>query len=268
MSVKFEKFLISSKGFDDVIDITSKVQNIVSLFDIENAIANIFSLSSCTSLITMDSEPNLAYDLFLGLADDMKKTGMIEYDGKKGVIIPKEELLKHKNVSEVFFNLRNKLSDEQVAKIAKSIDVMANLTPEQEEFAKSLNDKLQYSKNGKIAYVELSPDDEQWRKLGGDNNITSAILNNFRRKTLKNDKNLEVVMTFYEANGNYRFSAHAKKPVLYDFFKYIEKNAIKDFTKNAGGHPDRAGGSIGSLDNFECHKWVNNIISCDDFFQK
>ena len=63
MSVKFEKFLISSKGFDDVIDITSKVQNIVSLFDIENAIANIFSLSSCTSLITLDSEPNLAYDL-------------------------------------------------------------------------------------------------------------------------------------------------------------------------------------------------------------
>ena len=213
-------------------------------------------------------DSNLAYDLFLGLADDMKKTGMIEYDGKKGVIIPKEELLKHKNVSEVFFNLRNKLSNEQVAKIAKSIDVMANLTPEQEEFAKSLNDKLQYSKNGKIAYVELSPDDEQWRKLGGDNNITSAILNNFRRKTLKNDKNLEVVMAFYEANGNYRFSAHAKKPVLYDFFKYIEKNAIKDFTKNAGGHPDRAGGSIGSLDNFECHKWVNNIISCDDFFQK
>ena len=63
MSIKFEKFLISSKGFDDVIDITSKLQNIVSLFDIENGIANIFSSSSCTSLITMDSEPNLAYDL-------------------------------------------------------------------------------------------------------------------------------------------------------------------------------------------------------------
>jgi hypothetical protein len=43
-------------------------------------------------------------------------------------------------------------------------------------------------------------------------------------------------------------------------------NKIPNFTQNSGGHPTRAGGGINSNNPEICHKWVQNIISCDNFF--
>lgn len=63
MGVFVEKVFIPTKGFDDVIDITLKVQNVVSNFDTSKGMVNIFTPSSCASILTMEMEPALTYDL-------------------------------------------------------------------------------------------------------------------------------------------------------------------------------------------------------------
>ena len=63
MTVKNDKFTISSKGFDDLIDITSKVQSVVDSFKVKQGIVNVSVLASTASIITMEQEPGLAFDL-------------------------------------------------------------------------------------------------------------------------------------------------------------------------------------------------------------
>lgn len=230
------------------------------------------SAKSATSIIYRffeakgdEIDSSLAYDLFSGFVDDTVKRSLVKVDGLNGTIEPQKELIKDKNAYEVFSKLKEKLTPEQVKTIAKNIDVLSSLTPEQQAFKDSLWDKLAYSENGKIAYLEIAPDDEEWEKLGGDNVVTSRILNNFRQEVLANDDNVEIVVAFYEAHGNYRLSAHSKEPKLLEFFKYVEENKIPNFTKNSGGHPTRGGGGINTKDSKICHDWVENIISCDEF---
>ena len=59
MSVQIEKFAISSKGFDDLIDITSKVQGIVSSMNVKMGMINLVVDSPCTSLTTLEIEKGL-----------------------------------------------------------------------------------------------------------------------------------------------------------------------------------------------------------------
>ena len=63
MTVFCEKFTVSTKGFDDLIDITQKVQNIVALKGAENGLVNVSVTASTASLTTLESEPGLAFDL-------------------------------------------------------------------------------------------------------------------------------------------------------------------------------------------------------------
>lgn len=63
MSIRIEKFTISTKGFDDIIDISSKVQGIVSGFDMVDGIVNVFVVASTASIITLEYEPGLVVDL-------------------------------------------------------------------------------------------------------------------------------------------------------------------------------------------------------------
>lgn len=211
-------------------------------------------------------DSSVAYDLLLGFVDDVLKRNLVKVDGINGTIVPQEALMDDKNAYEVFIKLKEKLSDEQIAKIAKTIDVLSSLTQEQQAFKDSLWNRLNYSKNGKIAYLEIAPNDEEWENLGGDNVITSRILNNFRQEVLAKNKDVEVAIAFYEAHGNYRLSAHSKNPKLLDFFKYVEKNKISKFTQNSGGHQTRGGGGIKTIDPIDCHNWVLDIISCDEFY--
>ena len=211
-----------------------------------------------------------AYDLFLGLADDATKKGLVKCDGARGIIEAQDKLIKDKNAYEIYQNLKDKLTQEQVSKIAKTIDLMSSLTSEQKEFKNSLQDRTKLSQNGTIAYVEISPDDEEWKSLGGDNTITSTILNRHRQSILSSEKyeNVQAAIVFYEANGKYRLSAHTRNENLLDFFDYVDKNAIPNFSQNSGGHVNRGGGSIRSIEANECKKWVEKILSCDDFFEK
>ena len=208
-----------------------------------------------------------AYDIFLGLVDDSTKRGAMSCNGKTGEIALKKEFINDENAFEIYSKVKEKLTETQIKEVAKSVDLASNLNEAQQAFKDSLKDKIKLSENGKIAYVEISPNDPEWKEVGGDNTVTSTILNRFRREILasKEYQDVEIVITFYEANGNYRLSAHTKKPILLDFYKYVENKKIEDFTKNAGGHPTRGGGGISTLNEKECHEWVEKIISCDDF---
>ena len=82
MSIRIEKFTISTKGFDDIIDISSKVQGIVSGFDIVNGIVNVFVVASTASIITLEYEPGLVVDLPEVLNNIVPVNRVYEHDKK------------------------------------------------------------------------------------------------------------------------------------------------------------------------------------------
>lgn len=214
-----------------------------------------------------------AYRIMLGLVDDGLKRNLFELDAENGIIKPTQKLEDDKYAYEIFVAVNKQISDQQRKTIIEKVDIMANLTPEEERFKAALYSKMEISSNGKIAYVAISPDSEEWRNLGGDNPRTSTILNRFRQDVIKNNfkdnrlNNVELALVFYESNGTYRLSGHCKNKTLLKFFKYINNKVISGFVDTSGGHPDRAGGCIlNSTDKDECEKRVNAIISCSDFY--
>lgn len=62
MTMKTEKFNISSNGFNDFIDITSKIQGVISSFNIKDGIVNISTPASTASIITFEPENGLKDD--------------------------------------------------------------------------------------------------------------------------------------------------------------------------------------------------------------
>ncbi len=62
MGISSEIFTISSNGFDDLIDITSKVQDIVSRINKETALVNISVIAPTASVITLENESGLVGD--------------------------------------------------------------------------------------------------------------------------------------------------------------------------------------------------------------
>lgn len=63
MTVKTERFAISTKGFTDIIDITSLIQQKLSKIDLNNGIVTIFSAGSTAGITTVEYEPGLIKDL-------------------------------------------------------------------------------------------------------------------------------------------------------------------------------------------------------------
>jgi len=62
MSVLNNKFIISSVGNNDLIDITEKIKYIAFNCEAQNAIINIFTKSAHSSIITLDYEKGLGQD--------------------------------------------------------------------------------------------------------------------------------------------------------------------------------------------------------------
>lgn len=58
-----EEFSIDTKGFSDIRDITSRVQDIVARSRISNGIVNIFVIGSTASVTTIEYEPALVEDM-------------------------------------------------------------------------------------------------------------------------------------------------------------------------------------------------------------
>lgn len=219
-----------------------------------------------------DISNSQAYAIFSGLMSDCNKKGLVRCDGENGVIELKKEFVEDKNTYEIYQKLREKLTAKQIREIAKSVDLISNLTPEEKKFKDSLKDRIILSPNKKIAYVEITPDDKEWEDLGSDNPITSTILNRFRVDVINNKfqdeklKDVVLALVFYKAGENYRISAHAKDNSLLKFFDYAKTKTTNSIHQSLGGHSERGGGKIASLDKDICHKWVLDIISCGDFY--
>ena len=91
-----------------------------------------------------------AFRLLTGFVSDCSKKSLLVCDSKKGTIKLSEQLKNDKNAYEIYLNLIKKLDSKQIAEIIKKEDKMANLTPEQQDFSNSLDDKLCFSKNRKL----------------------------------------------------------------------------------------------------------------------
>ena len=70
MAVKNEKFLIQTKGFSDIIDITTKLNDVIKKSAvraddtiIKNGMVHIFSPGSTVSITTIEYEPGLLKDI-------------------------------------------------------------------------------------------------------------------------------------------------------------------------------------------------------------
>ncbi len=207
-----------------------------------------------------------AYTLFSGLVDDGQKRSAVICDGLNGKIEPDTMLVEDKNAYEVFADLRNKLAPEQIKQIAQDVDLTSFLTKNERNFQMSLFSRLNFEKDGEIAYVYIPPNDEEWNKLGQDTTITSAILNKFRRDVINNNfnddklKKVRTVLTFYQADDKYRVSIHSKGNLHYVYANYDKyyKNGITSL----GGHTSRGGGRILSTNEIICKNWMKKILDC------
>lgn len=210
-----------------------------------------------------------AYNLFYGLISDCDKRSLVHCDGINGTIRPYDSFKKNREAFEIYTALKEKLSNKEISDIARKIDITSKLTKEEKEFSNSLNKKIKFSKNKKIAYVIIPPDDKTWKSLGEDNTRTSAILNKFRQNILNSKEEkyttVKTVITFYKANDKYRMSIHSKEETLDKFYEYLKKQ-IKNPTFATGGHKRRGGGSISITNIKNCILWANEVIKCADFY--
>ncbi len=63
MAILNSKFQISTQGFNDIIDITRKVGDIVNSYNVKNAMVHIFVKGSTASITTLEYESGLVSDL-------------------------------------------------------------------------------------------------------------------------------------------------------------------------------------------------------------
>ncbi len=63
MAIITEKFMINTKGYTDIIDITHKVQDIVGIANVKNANVCVYTAGSTVSITTVEYEPGLLQDL-------------------------------------------------------------------------------------------------------------------------------------------------------------------------------------------------------------
>jgi len=186
--------------------------------------------------------------LYTGFYDDTAKS--------------KDEL--DKNSKEVKSKLTSALNILDIAKIKKHFLEKTMLTQEEKAFAKNLQNRMQYSQNGKMAFVEITNDDEEWNNLGRNTEKTAIILGKFRKETLEKNKNIESVAVFYPCSDEktYKMSITSNKDYAMKIVDYAKEHFSKDIV--AGGHPERCGGSIVTSNPNEQHKWVNYFVNASD----
>ena len=63
MTIITDRFNINTKGFTDIIDITSQITDLTKKHDIKNANAHIYVIGSTASITTLEYEPGLIKDL-------------------------------------------------------------------------------------------------------------------------------------------------------------------------------------------------------------
>lgn len=210
--------------------------------------------------------------MFCGMSDDMSKSECIKFanDSDQVKIVDLPKIKDDTNTKEVYYGVVSQLEENDKIDIISHLDVLATLTPEEKAFQKRLFEDAKVTENGKFAYVELPPDDEQWMLLGADNKRTSRILRDFRIRAIEHEKddpiinkmndkykNVQAAAVFYSRpeDNVYQISIHTKEDYAKKFNDYIRKNLYPELT--AGGHANRGGGRIFTLDKNACKEWVN-----------
>ena len=178
--------------------------------------------------------------------------------------ISKDKSNLDKNSKEVKLKLIKSLNIIDLAKIGKHFFDKTKFTKEEKAFAKSLNQRTQYSSNGKLAYVEIKEDDKEWNKIGRNTERAVKILGKFRNQILSNNKNLEAVAVFYPCSdgSTYKMSILSNKNYAMKMVDYVKDNYDKNLV--AGGHNNRCGGTIQTTNPEEQHAWVNNFIKASE----
>lgn len=216
--------------------------------------------------------------LYCGMLSDYRKSKLISIENSSnGSALQKlPKLYENEYSAEVLEKIETLLSSKSKAKILKHLDTFANLTQKEINFSNGLNDKVQITKNGKLAYVVIDPKSKEWKALGMDNTRTSDILANFRSMVidsseqnknfspeLKNKlKDVEGAMVFYRSMDNkessYKMSIHSKGDYAKRLIDYVKININPELI--AGGHPDRAGGKVRNCDKKSVDKFINDFL--------
>ena len=73
-------------------------------------------------------------------------------------------------------------------------------------------------------------------------------------------KDVQAAAVFYSnpSENLYKISIHTKNDYAKRYNEYIRENLYPELT--AGGHSNRGGGRIYTLDKDECHKWANYFV--------
>ena len=203
-----------------------------------------------------------AGSLLAGMMDDNGKDGHIKI--KDNQIFISEKLKDNGYTKEIFEKVLSNIDEKELKEVFNHFAKKAELTPEDIAFRDSLPKKTKYSKNGKMAYVEIKTDDEEWIKLGKDTVRTTAVLGEFRKKMLAANDGVEAVAVFFPTNNKdtYKMSILTRKDYAKQIIENIKNTTYPELT--AGGHDDRSGGTIISNDKDTCHKWVKLFVRSAD----
>lgn len=196
-----------------------------------------------------------AKSLFVGMYDDMAKDGVVTHKGLN-VTINDLKANDNGNTKEVMKNVLGKLNIFDKLEVFKHFLNKSKLTSQEEQFKKGLDNRTQYTHNGKMAYIAITADDKEWISLGKDCEHTKIILGDYRKKMLSKNKNLKAVAVFYPSSEKdvYKMSILTKEDYAKQIIDDIKKT-VPDLT--AGGHENRSGGSIVTDNADKYIQWVN-----------
>jgi len=208
-----------------------------------------------------------AENLYCGIVSDFEKSKRIKIEGSpegsKIVRLPAMDL--DKNSAEVLDKFETILSKEERTKIHNHLDIISNLTPEEQAFRTELFSRVKVTPNGKMAYAVIHPDDNLG-KIYKDDTRGSAILRDLRlrlingiqedkmfsaaqKESFKNPNgviDIKGAIVFYPVPKNgknkkaFQLSVHSKKDTNY------AKNWT-DYAKKAYSEKEKAKFSIFNL---------------------
>ena len=217
-------------------------------------------------------------NLYCGMLSDYQKSSFIKIESSLNSykLIKLTDLKKDKNATRILGEIEARLSETDKQKIYKYLDTLSHLNKEEKVFRKTLFSKVKVTPNGKLAYVVIDPQDEQWASLGMDNTKTSAILGDLRQRLLngvqkdplfspeqkKSLENLQGAIIFYrtskDADSTYRMSLTSKNNYAITLVEHIKTHINPKLI--AGGHPNRKGGMIKSFNQKEVNEFVNHFL--------
>jgi nanoRNase/pAp phosphatase (c-di-AMP/oligoRNAs hydrolase) len=221
-------------------------------------------------------------NLYRGILSDYKKSNYIKITpSPQGALMKKlPELEKDTNAKKILTEIEANLSDSDKKKVYKYLNILSNLNSKEKIFRKWLSSQVKVTNSGELAYVIINPHEKLWASVGMDNARSSAILGELRSSLLHNAKkdtlfsveqkkqfqNLQGAIIFYrtskEPNSPYQISLTSKNGYAEKLITHIKTNLNPNLT--AGGHANRAGGKIESLNESKINKFINYFLQAAD----